>query len=485
VDRAIAGLLFVVAWVSTWRPATDPDQWWHLVFGRSIVDGGVLPRVETLSWWTAGRPVVAHSWLWDVGLVLAHDAAGLTGISVLGAIASGLALAALWALAWITAPGLGSIGRWAVILGAALVVLPLWGARAQVMDLVAVASLTAIAAAWLRGAPDRWLVGVPIVTVLWANVHGSAILAYGLVAIAILITRLVERGRPGRVTRSSGPLLVALVAGGLTAMINPHGPSLVAYPFDPVVASAGSAAIDEWRAPDFASAALLGLRTALAAGALAVLVARRRDVDPLTILTATGFTFLGLGSVRFALIGGPLLVVALGSGLLLAAQRAWRSRAVDVQPSDISPTARAGFVAIAATAVVASLAIGWTFIEPPIQAHVTATRMPEAMVERIRDRCSGRLLNAYDWGGYVAWQWGVPIGAYGNSPGSVVEVQAALETVSADPMPILDDLDAQVVLVKTGGPLAHWLAVAPGWTPYLVDPLASTFVREVGAGCQR
>ena len=49
------------------RP-TDIDFWWHLRTGQLIAETGAVPRVDSFSFTAAGRPWVAHEWLWELGV---------------------------------------------------------------------------------------------------------------------------------------------------------------------------------------------------------------------------------------------------------------------------------------------------------------------------------------------------------------------------------------------------------------------------------
>ena len=70
-----------------------------------------MPTVEPWSWWTAGRPIVAHSWAWDVGRRGHASAGGLVAVSVLGALLSGVAIGLLWWLLRLSAPSVPVVVR--------------------------------------------------------------------------------------------------------------------------------------------------------------------------------------------------------------------------------------------------------------------------------------------------------------------------------------------------------------------------------------
>jgi hypothetical protein len=124
-------------------------------------------------------------------------------------------------------------------------------------------------------------------------------------------------------------------------------------------------------------------------------------------------------------------------------------------------------------------------VAPPTQDGLIADRFPVASVEALRGSCTGRLFNAYDWGGYIAHAWGAPVGAYGNSPGHVVDAQAALENLRTDPQPFLDRQGVEVALLKPDSPIAIWMRSSPAWTVLTEDDTSVAFTRVGTEACQR
>ena len=188
--------------------------------------------------------------------------------------------------------------------------LPLWAPRGQTLDVLFVLATAFAIASYLRLGTRTALFALPVIGVLWANLHGSALL--GLVAIlAIGLLSLPIGARWGVWPRPRvAPLAVAAVASLVAAMVNPYGPALLLYPFDRAVASAFSFDIIEWRSPDFRSPELLVARVLIASLLLLAAAWPRRRRDPFLLLTAAGWTFAALGAVRFLPIAALVVVAA-------------------------------------------------------------------------------------------------------------------------------------------------------------------------------
>jgi hypothetical protein len=511
LGRSLAVVVLVAAWVATWRPQVDPDAWWHLAIGESITATGSIPTIEPFSWLTAGDRFVAHSWLWDVLMVGSWRFAGATGTSLLVLPVTAAVLWLIWRLtstagATANTPGLPPLGRALLVLLAVVVTLPVWAPRAQTLDVAFVLAAVLVLAGYLRRGGLRGLLTLPVLGVLWANLHGSAILALPA-CVAIAVVALPVGARWGAwPSRPAWPLVATGLAGVATTVLNPSGVGLLLYPFQRDVASAFSPAIVEWRSPDFGAPELLPFRVLLAAALLVVVWSPSRARDPFLLLAAAAWTFAALGAVRFLAIAGPLLVVALAPGLATSLRR-WLAVASPAAEGDdrgdggdggaggataaVSPP-RDGAdgavprpaMAVAALAVVAVLVAGWLIVDPARQDAAIARRQPlEALAAIEASGCTARLLAAYGWAGYVIWSTGHDVGAYGNSAEGAVTEQARLEAVSIDPGPWLDDHAVGVVLMSVDGPLSHWLDEADGWRLAYRDTQATVHVRADANDC--
>ena len=220
---SLAAVVLVAAWVATWRPQLDPDAWWHLAIGDSIIAGRSIPPTEQFSWLTAGQPFVAHSWLWDVLLAGAWRAGGATGTSLLIVPVTGVVVWLIWRLTHLTAERVAPLGRAVLVLAAVVVTLPTWAPRAQTFDVAFVLATVLVFARYLHGGERRGLVALPVLGLLWANLHGSGVL--GLPAcIALAMVALPIGVRWGAwPARPLKPVALAGMAGLAALLVNPYG----------------------------------------------------------------------------------------------------------------------------------------------------------------------------------------------------------------------------------------------------------------------
>jgi hypothetical protein len=162
------------------RVFLDGDVSWHVATGQWILANGRVPKTDPFSFTMAGQPWVAHEWLADILFAAMFDLAGFAGLAV-------VVVLALVGLNWIVflylRPRAGPIGLFLALLGMSIALSPFVLARPHVLVWPLLAGWTVIL---LRAAdsgrpPPVWL---PLLMILWANLHGSFLL--GMVIYAFL-----------------------------------------------------------------------------------------------------------------------------------------------------------------------------------------------------------------------------------------------------------------------------------------------------------
>jgi hypothetical protein len=479
MGRSISAVILVGAWVSSWRPQIDEDAWWHVAYGRVIVESGAIPPVERFSWLTEGSPLFLHSWAWDVLLSGADRLGGPTGMSILGLPFLAAVVGLLWLVIGSVAPDVPPIPRATLVLIGMLAGLGFWGARGLTLDVAFVLATVLVISTYLARASRTGLYVLPVIGLLWANLHGSGVPAFGVCLLTALVAIPLARRLGSWPDRSVRPLAVASGVAVVATLVNPYLFRLWTYPLDRGVASAFSPAIVEWRPPDLAAPELFVARLLLPLAVVVLWRSRASVAHPFVILMGAGWTFAALGVARFVPIAAATLVVAVAASVTATWSEAAHETEADPQPPS------GPFVAVITVAIVAVLVvIGASFITPAAQTAAIAHREPVAAVESLRAAdCPGRLLAAYGWGGYLIRFADRPVGAYGNSPERALTEQTAVELVTSDPRPWLEEHVVDVVLVHAGGPLSRWLDEADDWDRRYEDGQATIHVRGDTPGC--
>jgi len=359
------------------------DFFWHLETGRWIAEHGTVPRADPFSFTAAGMPWVDHSWGYQIVAFALTRALGLAGPWALKVVVGGVVgLILAHALQRRRVPTLVTMMSVAVaVRGAAF----RFTDRPEILSLACAALLAAIVCAPSPLSRGR-LLGILLLTTMWANLHGGAVLAPLLLAAAAIgegcaaaIHRDATRGRG-----AAGWFGVAGLST-LALLANPYGARLLEVPW-----TLSRLLREPWaQNPEWARPALgeFPLLYACAAGLAALSLFRPRGVG-----AGAGMAFLGavlaLGSVRhigvfFVLL--PFSVPGWAGGL--------------------SPSGRSGRLRRFAGAAIPLAAIAWMGIFPVEGTLGTGTepgRFPEAAADFLeREQIAAPMFHEVAFGGYL------------------------------------------------------------------------------------
>jgi hypothetical protein len=500
-DRGVAAATaavvgFFVAAVlprATW-PLIDGDVWWHIRVGEEVLRGGAVPRVDSWSIVGAGRPWTSQDWGANVILAFGNGLGpwGQTGLSFLFGALTVLAFWILWRAIALRVPTIGWLSR-VVWLSVGLTVAgPVMGVRVQVLDLVLATAVIWICWRYLVDPRRRWLIGLPLLAVPWANLHAGWPLLFllgGAVLVGEAVDRLLGRRLEGR-PLSWGQLRdlgLALLLSAAVLVVNPNGIDLYAYPFYTVGITALYRYVMEWF-----PAKLDTLFGQLLTGFVVVAVipsvvfgwraGRLRTADALIL---AGLTLMAYQAIRFLQIVGPIggaiaavvlapIISQTGPGLRASATlgRLTRRR-----------TGTAGVVnaALVGLVVVIGLGVSLLRVSPPAQASEIARVMPAEAVAWIDEHEPGtRIFNRYEWGGYIGQHRPQqPIFMDGRADvygDELLQMYVSIIGVRDDPQVIFDRYQIDYAVFPPDTPLADWFDASDRWERVHADGTAVVWV---------
>src|SRR5580692_11240647 len=278
----------------------DGDTFWHLGAGRWIIAHMAVPATDPFSFTFVGRPWVAHEWLSEVVMAAVYQAGGWGALMLLFGLAVGLTalLMCAWLLRWLgMLPALVAVALGLACVAPGMLARP----HLLVLPLLAFWTIELLKAREAKIAPPLWLA---LFMALWANLHSSFIVGYGLAAAFGLEALLDTKAWTRRGLRGwAGFLGLSLVA----TLATPHGIEGLAFPLR-VLNMKTLPVITEWQSPDFMKPSPLEL--ALLAGLFAAFW-RGARLTAVRAAILLGLVHMSLQHVRQeVLLGvlGPLLL---------------------------------------------------------------------------------------------------------------------------------------------------------------------------------
>ena len=214
-------------------PLSPQDYWWYLRLGQDVATTGSVPTLDTYSFTRAGAPFFYQSWLAALLFWKIYQAGGIALTFFLRAVIVAVTYTLLWAL--VRNAGAGPRLASLLVLLAALAGSNNWSFRPQLFIYPIFVLVLFILTKWTQG-KKRGLWILPVLSMLWVNLHGSFPLFFSLGAFAFLFGQGDKK-----------QLAFALGISSVTLFINPHGLYVLGYVKDMLSASSNQLFSIEWQ----------------------------------------------------------------------------------------------------------------------------------------------------------------------------------------------------------------------------------------------
>ncbi len=221
----------------------EPDYFWHVKLGEWLIQNRQMMGADVFSW-TAGEHIItefAHSWLGSIILYVFHAVGtALFNYQYLGAFIYELLMFAILTgvLLYSVKDELPGLGR-DIMTSALLAIVPILAMvplspRPQMMGYILFAWMLAVLRSWDRGKSVLGVYWLPVISILWANIHGGTAPMLLVFCVLYLITGCMSfssgQVRCWKKPERSLKHLTAATSISLAAMlVNPYGYKLLTY----------------------------------------------------------------------------------------------------------------------------------------------------------------------------------------------------------------------------------------------------------------
>ena len=396
---------------------SDADTGWHIRTGQWILAHGRVPDHDIFSFTKAGQPWFAWEWLWDVIFGWLHLHWGLAAVALVNTVLLGVVFVLVYKLSWWkSGNALASI---AVTLAAVAASVSHWLARPHLTTWLFVVLFY-----WLlehdRAARTRALWWLPVLMVLWTNLHGGFVAGFLLVgayAAGEVISAVVEaepgvRARAWASARRYGWIAAACA---VASIINPNGLNLHVHIAKYLVDTSIQTGIAEFLPFSFQHPMAKFVEAMmLLAGVAAVWNAYRRHFVYTILLVM--WMHAGLFSARhlpiFAIVAAPILALCLAEmapALRELKVAAWLRRTaggVAEANSELGSVERIDRIPVVLALSVAVLAgLFWVRAGEKFEAVFDSKRFPVQAAERlVGPRYAAGVFSTDQWGDYLIYR---------------------------------------------------------------------------------
>jgi hypothetical protein len=467
----LASLLVGVVFVWARLFNVDPDMWWHIKVGETILRTHQWPTTDIYSFTVNGQPWLAYEWFGDILLAVAYRVAGLPGLVGFSILVGSAVVIALYICGTIRS-GNSKAGFVTATVLSIFAVLS-FSLRPQMLGYLFLV-LTVIALERFRQGKHRMLWFFPAMMLLWVNTHGSWIIGMGALAVYWFSGLLqfeagnleAKRWSANERCQLAGIFLLSLI----TLPITPYGVRVAASPFEFAFSlPLNVTSIEEWQSMPFH----LSIGKAFLALVLLLIVAqttlnlRWRVEEFVLFLAGTAMACL---HVRFILVFVPF-----AAPVFARIVSRWMP-AYDA--------AKDKFILNAALIVLAIAAIGHFFPSEFELRQRVAKEFPVATVKYLDSHdVPEPMLNYYGFGGYLVWARGPQHKVLVDGRGDVYERGGVLSDYLHVPelkpgtMAVLRQYGIQSCLLQRDEPLSAVLYESADWKRVYTDQVSALFVR--------
>jgi len=503
-------VLFLVLLVSGPMPLRllgDAGIGWHLRTGQQILTTHRIPRVDPFSSTMQGRPWYAWEWLYDVMVGTLELRMELNGAVLFTALVIAAVFAATFRL--MLRRGTNLVIALLLVLVAASASMIHFLARPHVLSWLFTVTWFCILDRTETDGRTQRLFWLPVLMVLWVNLHGGFLVAFVLLGIyllsAIVDSYFLRRDSEGAVGvrdhagKRVHRLAVVTAVTAAATFANPYGYKLHVHIYEYLSNRFLMDHIDEFRSPNFHGIAekCFAILLLIAMMALATRLRKVRLSEGLLVLFAA---YAGLYASRNIPVSSLLL--ALVAGLLLSESIAGAAGRAGLESSlkrllmrleSFSSRMRTMEFSLKGhlwpvLAVAACFAIGLHHgrvgSHVVMDAHFDATRFPVAAADFLEQSGIHDPVFAPDsWGGYLIYrlypEFRVVVDDRHDLYGEQF-LRNYLKAVHLEPGwdAFLNDHHVNCVLMPKHSALANMLVESAEWKQVYSDDVAAVFARR-------
>lgn len=281
------------------------DFWWHITAGEWIIDNKAIPHHDIFSWsgmeqnlsWTA------HEWLSEVIYYGLFSLGGQYGVYLFCFLAGVLMLYLLYKVSGEKIFNNIAYTSLIFIFSAALIKVYFYG-RPHLFSFFLLFTELKILYDYINNKNEKGIYFIPLLSVIWANIHGGSSNLTYVLCIFFIICGLFNFSF-GRIefTRLPKKKLINLSAVTIVSIlalcINPYGVEMLKYPYANMSDGLMLHLITEWASPDAKDITTLVFFFIPFALGLISLLTTKKNIRGIDLLIFAFFSYMFFRSSRF------------------------------------------------------------------------------------------------------------------------------------------------------------------------------------------
>ena len=300
----VSFLLIVISIVMPILFLVPNDYWWHYKAGEYIVQNKTIPFIDVFSWYGIENNLYwsSHEWLSEVVYYLVGRFTGNFGVIAFVTLC-------LMALFFILYKGnkkeyeknLAFTLIWSIVGFTSFIYLI--SPRPHMISFIFFALTVYLLYEYRNNENSKKIWLLPLISLLWVNFHGGSSNLPYILTIIFIITGLFEF-KFSNITFdkiSKKQIKTYFIVGALSFLVlvlNPHGLSMISYPYVNMNDTVMLNLIGEWRSPDIKNFTDIVFILPIVIAVL-VFFKSKKEILFIDLVLIGAFSYLSLKSIRF------------------------------------------------------------------------------------------------------------------------------------------------------------------------------------------
>lgn len=235
LKRLLLIFLYIILVLFLVNKLTDPDLWWHLGSGKYILESGAIPKTDVFSYTAFQNRWIDLHWLFQLIIYLLYKFTGVNGIIFLQM----LIVAGTFSLFFLPGYKSNRLLSAAVFLAVILVWEERFLVRPEIFSILFIGLYFHIIDRY-KNSNKNYVFFIPVLQVLWVNIHSLFILGPLLIAAYLIGEFLAAKinvffdSDDNNIFKNkrSQKLLFALGLAVCVCFINPYGYRGIVFPYE-------------------------------------------------------------------------------------------------------------------------------------------------------------------------------------------------------------------------------------------------------------
>jgi hypothetical protein len=459
----------------------DGDTGWHIRTGEWIIQNRQVPHNDIFSFSKSGQPWFAWEWAWDVCFAWIHQLGGLPAVVFVNLLLLSVIFVLFFQLVRRVCCNdlISALTTLLAMVGTSIH----WLARPHLVSWLFIVIFCHILARAAEGRTSL-LCSLPLLMVLWTNLHGAFFVGIALVFV-YAADPLVGAYRGTRPFTDAKPFLLCGTCCLLASIVNPYTYSLHQHVLSYLLDTKQVENILEFQSINFRHPLARYFEVFLILGAITAFQDFRKGRYTEAILIL-GWAHLALVSIRNIPIFLLFVAPAVARAVMEWSSPFKRFAAAAAEFHTLERLSRFHAVSVAGFALLVVL-----MAKPGdaklLRSEYDPSKYPAQAVEQLRANHVSSIFTDDEWGDYLIYKL-YPVGHVfvdGRSDFYGADFESryiSLMNVRYDWEQDLGKYGVTTILLRAEAPLAGALKQSPNWKVVYDDGIALIFIREDSAG---